>query len=165
MFDIGWPELFLVAVVVLLVIGPKELPRVLANIARWVSKAKSVTREFRSHVDDMIRESELDDVKRQFDAAASGDVNAMIENTIDPDGDLKNSIDFADPEVEDTFETEDDLDVYSIGDYDGMEDYADDIDSDDDVDGGEPEILYQAEAELDEPAPESAPDKKESPPS
>ncbi len=158
MFDIGWPELFLVAVVVLLVIGPKELPRVLANIARWVSKAKSVTRDFRSHVDDMIRESELDDVKRQFDAAANGDMNTMIENTIDPDGDLKNSIDFADPEVQDTFETEDDLDVYSIGDYAGMEDHGDDL-VEEEVDDGEPEILNQADAE---PAPEPAPDKKES---
>jgi Tat protein translocase TatB subunit len=161
MFDIGWPELFLVAVVVLLVIGPKELPRVLANIARWVSKAKSVTREFRSHVDDMIRESELDDVKRQFDAAASGDVNAMIENTIDPDGELKKSIDFADPEVQDTFETEDDLDVYSIGDYDGMDDYADDIDEDRDSDAGEPEVLAETAPDP-EPAPSSGSGKKES---
>jgi len=161
MFDIGWPELFLVAVVVLLVIGPTELPRVLANIARWVSKAKSVTREFRSHVDDMIRESELDDVKRQFDAAASGDVNAMIENTIDPDGELKKSIDFADPEVQDTFETEDDLDVYSIGDYDGMDDYADDIDEDRDSDAGEPEVLAETAPDP-EPAPSSGSGKKES---
>jgi len=161
MFDIGWPELFLVAVVVLLVIGPKELPRVLANIARWVSKAKSVTREFRSHVDDMIRESELDDVKRQFDAAASGDVNAMIENTIDPDGELKKSIDFADPEVQDTFETDDDLDVYSIGDYDGMDDYADDIDEDRDSDAGEPEVLAETAPDP-EPAPSSGSGKKES---
>jgi len=161
MFDIGWPELFLVAVVVLLVIGPKELPRVLANIARRVSKAKSVTREFRSHVDDMIRESELDDVKRQFDAAASGDVNAMIENTIDPDGELKKSIDFADPEVQDTFETEDDRDVYSNGDYDGMDDYADDNDEDRDSDAGEPEVLAETAPDP-EPAPSSGSGKKES---
>ena len=45
MLDIGWPELFLIAVVVLLVVGPKELPKVLRNVGLWVSKAKTVTRE------------------------------------------------------------------------------------------------------------------------
>ena len=73
MFDIGWPELFLIAVVVLLVVGPKDLPKVLRNVGLWVGKAKVVTREFRTHVDDMIRDSELKEVRDQINEA--GDVN------------------------------------------------------------------------------------------
>ena len=71
MLDIGWPEIFLIAVVVLLVVGPKELPKVLRNVGLWVSKAKTVTREFRTHVDDMIRESELDAVRDQINTAGN----------------------------------------------------------------------------------------------
>ena len=62
MFDIGWPELFIIAVVVLLVVGPKDLPKVLRTVGHFAGKAKAITREFRGHVDDMIRDSELEDV-------------------------------------------------------------------------------------------------------
>lgn len=116
MFDIGWPELFLIAVVVLLVIGPKELPRVLRTVGVWVGKAKAVTREFRGHMDDMMRETELDDVKRQFDEASNMDMNSMIENTIDPDHDMKDAVNFDDSELVDSFETDSDLDVYGVDD-------------------------------------------------
>ena len=63
MFDIGWPELFIIAVVVLLVVGPKDLPKVLRTVGHLAGKAKAITREFRGHVDDMIRDSELEDVE------------------------------------------------------------------------------------------------------
>ena len=42
MFDIGWPELFVIAVVALVVIGPKDLPRVMRYLGRWFGKAKRV---------------------------------------------------------------------------------------------------------------------------
>ena len=63
MFDIGWPEIFVVAVVTLVVVGPKEIPHVLRNVMRWVKKARSLAREFQSGVDDMVREAELDKLK------------------------------------------------------------------------------------------------------
>ena len=46
MFDIGWPELFIIAVVVLLVVGPKDLPKVLRTVGHLAGKAKAITREF-----------------------------------------------------------------------------------------------------------------------
>ncbi len=48
MFDIGWQELFIVAVLALLVIGPKDLPRALRAMGKWVRKARSLARDFRA---------------------------------------------------------------------------------------------------------------------
>ena len=92
MFDIGWPELFLIAVVVLLVVGPKELPKVLRNVGVWVSKAKVVTREFRTHVDDMIRDSELEEVRGQINSAGQMNLDSITENSIDLQDDIEDVI-------------------------------------------------------------------------
>jgi sec-independent protein translocase protein TatB len=66
MFDIGWDELLLVALVALVVIRPKELPAVLRAVGAWVARARNLAGEFRSHVDDMIREAGVEDMKREF---------------------------------------------------------------------------------------------------
>ena len=94
MLDIGWPELFLIAVVVLLVVGPKELPKVLRNVGLWVNKAKTVTREFRTHVDDMIRESEMDDVRDQINKAGNLDLESITENTIGHQDEFKDLLEY-----------------------------------------------------------------------
>jgi sec-independent protein translocase protein TatB len=65
-FDLGWSELFIIGLVTLLVVGPKDLPRVLRTISQLVAKARGMAREFQSGVDDMIRESELGDIKKKF---------------------------------------------------------------------------------------------------
>ena len=84
MFDIGWPELFIIAVVVLLVVGPKDLPKVLRTVGHLAGKAKAITREFRGHVDDMIRDSELEDVRDQINRAGESSLEALKENVIHP---------------------------------------------------------------------------------
>ena len=84
MFDIGWPELFIIAVVVLLVVGPKDLPKVLRTVGHLAGKAKAITREFRGHVDDMIRDSELEDVRDQINSAGESSLEALKENVINP---------------------------------------------------------------------------------
>ena len=84
MFDIGWPELFIIAVVVLLVVGPKDLPKVLRTVGNLAGKAKAITREFRGHVDDMIRDSELEDVRDQINSAGESSLEALKENVIHP---------------------------------------------------------------------------------
>ena len=94
MFDIGWTEITFILIVAIIVIGPKELPRVLRTVGQWVGKAKSMTSEFRGHVDDMIRDTELDEVKKQIDSAGSFDPNSALEDTLDPDGEIKNAFDF-----------------------------------------------------------------------
>jgi sec-independent protein translocase protein TatB len=70
MLDFGWSQMALVAVVALLVLGPKELPKVIKSMSEWVGKARSLAREFRASVDDMVRESELKTVKEEFEQAA-----------------------------------------------------------------------------------------------
>ena len=79
MFDIGWSELFVIDVVALVVLGPKELPALMRTLGQWTRAAQRMAREFRGHVDDIMRESELEDLKR--------DVNSLrnpIGNILDP---------------------------------------------------------------------------------
>lgn len=68
MLDVAPQELLLVAVVALLVIGPKDLPRAMRFVGKWVGKARGVARQFRSGIDTMIRESELADMEKQWAA-------------------------------------------------------------------------------------------------
>jgi sec-independent protein translocase protein TatB len=88
MFDIGWSEMMVIAILALIVIGPKDLPRVLKSVAYWVRKARSLAREFQSGVDEMIREADLDDAKKLLDGG-NLDVERLVEDTIDPKGSLK----------------------------------------------------------------------------
>jgi sec-independent protein translocase protein TatB len=87
--DIGWAELAVVGVIVLIVVGPKELPRVLRSAGQWAGKARRIAREFQNSLDDMVRESELDTVKNDIEKATKFDVKKDIENAIDPKGDVK----------------------------------------------------------------------------
>lgn len=68
MFGIDTNELLVIAVVALVVIGPKDLPRVMRGIGNFVGKARGMARHFRSGVDTMIRESELADMEKKWKA-------------------------------------------------------------------------------------------------
>src|SRR5437868_12407782 len=68
MFGIDSGELLIIAVVALVVIGPKDLPRVMRGIGNFVGKARGMARHFRSGVDNMIRESELADMEKKWQA-------------------------------------------------------------------------------------------------
>ena len=59
MFDIGWSEMAVILMVALIVIGPKDLPRVARTIGKWTGKARAMAREFQRSLDDMAREAEL----------------------------------------------------------------------------------------------------------
>ena len=96
MFDIGWTEITVILVIAIIVIGPKDLPKVLRTVGQWVAKAKAMTRDFRGHVDEMIRETEIDEVKKQIDSIDKFDANSALENTIDADGDIREAFDFDD---------------------------------------------------------------------
>lgn len=79
MFDIGWSELLLVAVVAVVVIGPKELPRALRALGHWMGKARRMAGDFQRQFNEAIREAELDDVKKQVSDLGK----------IDPIGDIR----------------------------------------------------------------------------
>lgn len=89
MFDIGWDEMALIAVISLIVIGPKDLPVVLRQMGRWTRKAREMASEFHRGVDDMVRESELDELKKQVTKVT--DVNLLrqeVDKAIDPTGEM-----------------------------------------------------------------------------
>ena len=89
MFDIGWSELAVIAVVALVIIGPKDLPRVLRTVGQWIARARAVARDFQSSVDEMAREADLQDVKKQLDELRSTNVSELIEKHIDPKGEMR----------------------------------------------------------------------------
>ena len=92
MFDLGWSELAVIALVALIVVGPKELPQILRTAAHWMRKARSLAREFQSSVDDMVREAELDEAKKTMDAARHLSLDKELEDTVDPTGSLKEEV-------------------------------------------------------------------------
>ena len=108
MFDVALPELLLVAVVALLVIGPKDLPKAMRFVGYWVGKARGVARQFRSGFDTMVREAELADMEKKW-----AEENARImrdhppQNVLSaPDGEAIDDVppkaphDFAGPDSE-----------------------------------------------------------------
>ena len=70
MFDIGWSELLVIAVVALIAIGPKELPGVLRMIGQWIGKARRMASDFQGQFNEAMREAEMADIKKTFDDAA-----------------------------------------------------------------------------------------------
>jgi Tat protein translocase TatB subunit len=68
MFDLGWGELLVIAVVALVVIGPKDLPQAFRTLGQWAAKARALAREFQGHVDELMRETQVDDMKREFES-------------------------------------------------------------------------------------------------
>jgi sec-independent protein translocase protein TatB len=67
MFDIGWSEFVVIAVVALIAIGPKELPGVLRMVGQWMGKARKMAAEFQGQFQEAMREAEMADLKKSFD--------------------------------------------------------------------------------------------------
>lgn len=66
MFDVAPTELLLVVVVALVVIGPKDLPKAMRFVGKWVGKARGMARHFRAGLDTMMREAELEELEKQW---------------------------------------------------------------------------------------------------
>ena len=66
MFDVAPTELLLVVVVALMVIGPKDLPKAMRFVGKWMAKARGMARHFRSGLDTMMREAELEELEKQW---------------------------------------------------------------------------------------------------
>jgi sec-independent protein translocase protein TatB len=88
MFDIGWSELALIAVVALIAIGPKELPSVLRTVGQWMGKARRMAADFQGQFQEAMREAEMADLKKSFDEvkeAASGFGKGNIMTSLQKD--------------------------------------------------------------------------------
>ena len=88
MFDFAWSELMVIGAVALVVIGPKDLPKALKTAGMLVRRARGMAREFQNSIDDMIREAELEEVRKTVQETARFDLDKTIHKTLDPDGTL-----------------------------------------------------------------------------
>jgi sec-independent protein translocase protein TatB len=92
LLDFGWSELMLIGVVALIVIGPKDLPKALRVAGFWVRKARTLSREFQSSIEQMVREAELDEVRQELKKATEIDLEKEFHQAVDPTGSLAESL-------------------------------------------------------------------------
>ena len=84
MFDIGWPEMLVIAVVLIVVVGPKDLPKMLRTFGKTTSNLRKMAGDFRKQFDEALKEAELDDVKSTIDAARKLNPAADIRKALNP---------------------------------------------------------------------------------
>lgn len=83
MFDFGWDEMALIGVISLIVIGPKDLPKVMREAGRWVRRAREMAAEFQQGLEEMTRESEVHNFKRDVEEALdTHSIRAEIEEAV-----------------------------------------------------------------------------------
>lgn len=66
-FGLSWSHMLLVLVVALVVVGPKDLPKLMRKMGQWTAKARGMADQFRRSFDDMARQSELDELRKELD--------------------------------------------------------------------------------------------------
>jgi sec-independent protein translocase protein TatB len=93
MLDLAWSEIALIAVVALVVIGPKDLPEAVRGVARGIQKLRRMAGEFRSQADELVREANLDELRQQIHDIRNFNVRDEFEKTVDKDGSLRRSFD------------------------------------------------------------------------
>jgi sec-independent protein translocase protein TatB len=93
MFDLSWSHIAILVVVALLVLGPKELPNAIRTGAQLLRAARKMAGEFRSGVDELIREAELDETRRSIQEVMTADVGNTIASHVDPTGEIKSALD------------------------------------------------------------------------
>ena len=101
MFDFAWSEIFLIGAVALIAIGPKDMPAAIRTVSGMIKKARRMAAEFQTHVDEMVREADLGDVKKAFNDIRNLDLSSAIEKHVDPDRSIRNT--FADNPLEPTY--------------------------------------------------------------
>ena len=91
MFDFAWSEIVLIGVVALIAIGPKDMPAALKAVAGVVKKARRMASEFQTHVDEMMREADLHEVRQQINEIRNFDIGGEVERAVDADGSLRST--------------------------------------------------------------------------
>jgi sec-independent protein translocase protein TatB len=79
MFDVGWSELLVIAVVAIIVIGPKDLPRLMRTFGQYAGKVRRVAAEFQREFEDAMREAEVDEVRKALESVR--DAPVMLPTT------------------------------------------------------------------------------------
>ncbi|MDW9376388.1 Sec-independent protein translocase protein TatB [Sinorhizobium meliloti] len=92
MLDIGWTELVVIAIVLIIVVGPKDLPPMLRAFGRMTSKMRGMASDFRRQFDEALREADLDDVRKTISDAQSLNPTAALRDAMNPLRQLGNEI-------------------------------------------------------------------------
>jgi len=70
--DLSWSHILLVVIVALVVVGPKDLPKLMRTVGQWMGKARQMADQFRKSFDEMTRQAELDELRNELDALRAG---------------------------------------------------------------------------------------------
>ena len=103
MFDFAWSEILLIGAVALIAIGPKDMPAAIRTVSGMVKKARRMAAEFQTHIDEMVREADLGDVKKAFNDIRNLDIGSALEKHVDPDRTIRDT--FADDPFKPTYPT------------------------------------------------------------
>ena len=114
MFDLGWQEFLIIAFVLVIVVGPKDLPKVLKTVTNGLKQIRQMAFEFHRNIENMADEADLKEVKNSFNEIKNSNIDTVAKKHFDPTGDVamalnqaKKSADIANnvEEVKDTFKT------------------------------------------------------------
>jgi len=84
MFDVGWPELLVIAIVLIVVVGPEDLPRMLRAFGKATSRMRSMASEFRTQFDEALKEADLDDVRKTISDAQKLNPTKSLRDAMNP---------------------------------------------------------------------------------
>ena len=104
MFGLGMTEMIVIGGIALLVVGPKDLPKVFKGIASVMKQVRKLTREFQGVVNDMIRESDLDDLRKEAND---------LRNSIDPTKEIRDAMKDVEDDVRETTKAVDPKDLWT----------------------------------------------------
>jgi len=88
MFDLAWSEIAVIGLVAVLVLGPKELPQAMRTMAKMMRKMRSLTSELQGHINEVVREAELDEVRQSIQKLSTTNITAEVTKVVDPKGEL-----------------------------------------------------------------------------
>jgi len=91
MFDFAWSEIALIGVVALVLIGPKDMPVAIKAVADVVKKARRMASDLQGHVDEMVKDTSIAEVRQQINEIRNFDIRGEIERAVDADGTLRTS--------------------------------------------------------------------------
>src|SRR5262245_16252323 len=92
MFDFAWSEIGLIAFVSVMVMGPKQLPETMRTVAKVMRKVKNLGSEFQGHVNEMIREAELEEVRQKVQQFSQTSITSEVTKVVDPSGELHQAL-------------------------------------------------------------------------
>ncbi len=92
MFDFAWSEIALIGGVALVLIGPKDMPVAIKAITGAIKKARRMAAEFQTHVDDLVRDADLHEVRDGIRQIRGMDIRGSIARAVDSDGTIRKTL-------------------------------------------------------------------------